>query len=185
ITIYGSGMGPKIGASFALDPQTRKVNTSLAGTEVYINSLAAPVLYASDTQVNAIIPFEVQGSGQAIVQTGIQGILSPGVTLPLAAAVPGVFTMNGSEAGQAIAVNPDGTVCDSGHPAVPGSTIIVYFTGGGQTTPFGSTGSVAGTTLKRLTQTALATVADVPATVSFAGAAPSIVEGVYQLNIKL
>jgi len=40
-------------------------------------------------------------------------------------------------------------------------------------------------TLKRLTQTALATVADVPATVSFAGAVPALAEGINQLNLKL
>ena len=90
-----------------------------------------------------------------------------------------------AQLGQAVAVNLDGTICDSAHPAAPGSYIIVYFTGGGPTTPFGSTGSVTGTTLKRLTQTALATVADVPATVIYAGAAPTLVEGVSQLNLRL
>lgn len=185
ISIYGSGMGPKAGVAFALDPVSRKVNTSLAGTEVYINGLAAPVLYASDTLVNAIVPFEVSTAGQVILQAGAQGILSPGLTLTMAAAAPAIFTMAGSGSGQAVAVNLDGTICDAAHPAAPGSYIIVYFTGGGPTTPFGSTGSVTGTTLKRLTQTALATVADVPATVIYAGAAPTLVEGVGQLNLKL
>jgi len=185
ISIYGTGMGPKVGASFGLDPVTRKVNTNLAGTEVYINGVAAPVLYASDTLVNAIVPYEVPTSGQVILQVGTQSILSPGVTVTMTAAAPGAFAMNGAGFGQAIAVNLDGTVCDSAHPAAPGSYITVYFTGGGTTIPSGSTGSVAGTTLKRLTQMAFATVADVPATVSFAGAAPFLVEGVNILNLKL
>jgi len=66
ISIYGNGMGPTTGVSFTLDPITRKVHTNLAGTEVYINGAAAPVLFASDKQVNAIIPFEVPQSGQVI-----------------------------------------------------------------------------------------------------------------------
>ncbi|HEU0142011.1 MAG TPA: IPT/TIG domain-containing protein [Bryobacteraceae bacterium] len=185
ISIYGTGMGPQTGASFALDPVSGKANTSLAGTEVYINGLAAPILYASDTQVNAIVPFAAPVSGQVILQVGTQGILSEGVTVTMTAAAPGVFTMNGSGSGQAVAVNLDGTLCDSAHPAAAGSYITVYFTGGGSTTPVGSTGSVAGLALKRLSQTALATVADIPATVSFAGAAPTLLEGVNQLNIKL
>jgi uncharacterized protein (TIGR03437 family) len=185
ISIYGSGMGPQSGASFTVDPVSGKVNSSLAGTEVYLNGVAAPVLYASETQVNAVVPFGVPQSGEVILQVGTQGILSPGVTLPVGPAAPGVFTMTGSGSGQAIGVNLDGTVCDSAHPAAPGSYVIVYFTGGGSTTPAGSTGSVAGSTLKKLSQTALATVADIPVTVSFAGAAPGLVEGVNQLNIKL
>jgi uncharacterized protein (TIGR03437 family) len=120
-----------------------------------------------------------------ILQVGVQGILSPGVTLTTAAAAPAVFTTNAGGSGQAIAVNLDGTLCDAAHPAAPGSYIIIYFTGGGTTAPSGSTGSVAGSTLKRLTQTALATVADVPATVTYSGSAPSLIEGMNQLNIKL
>jgi len=185
ISIYGSGMGPKAGASFTVDPISHKVNTNLAGTEVYISGVAAPVLYASDTQVNAIVPFEIYTSSPVILQVGYQSILSPGVTLTAGPAAPAIFTMNGSGSGQAVAANLDGTLCDSAHPAARGSYITVYFTGGGPTSPSGSTGAVAGSTLKRLTQTALATVADVPATVSFAGAAPTFVEGVYQLNLRL
>jgi len=185
ISIYGTGMGSKAGNSFALDKATNQVGTNLAGTEVYINGVAAPVLYASDKQVNAIVPFTLPTSGQVILQVANQGILSPGVTVTMAASAPGVFTVNGTGAGQAIAVNLDGTICDSTHPAAAGSYIIVYFTGGGTTTPAGTAGAVAGATLKRLSQTALATVADIPATVSFSGAAPTLLEGINQLNLKL
>lgn len=186
ISIFGTGMGSKAGVSFTLDRLTDKVKTNLAGTEVYINGVAAPVLYASDTQVNVLVPFEVQGTGQVILQVGYQGILSPGVKITMAAAAPGIFTMNGSGSGQAVALNLDGTVCDAAHPASPGSYIMVYFTGGGLTRPGGSTGAVADTTtLKYLEQKALATVADVPATVSFSGASPALLEGINQLNIRL
>jgi uncharacterized protein (TIGR03437 family) len=61
----------------------------------------------------------------------------------------------------------------------------VYFTGGGSTNPAGVTGSVTGLVVKKLTQTAAVTVADQPATVSFAGAAPTFLDGVGQLNIRL
>ena len=184
VSIYGSGMGPKSGASFTLDPLTRKVSTNLAGTEVFINGVAAPILYASDSQVNAVVPFELSLTGEVVVQVGSESILTPPIRATMATAVPAIFTMNGSGSGQAVAVNLDGTVCDAANPAAAGSTIIVYFTGGGATSPAGSTGSVT-STLKRLAQTASATVADVPAAVSFAGAAPSFVEGVYQLNLKI
>jgi uncharacterized protein (TIGR03437 family) len=60
-----------------------------------------------------------------------------------------------------------------------------YFTGGGFTTPAGTTGSVNGAVLKRLSQTALATVGGQPGTVEFAGAAPSFLDGVGQLNLRL
>lgn len=96
-----------------------------------------------------------------------------------------MFTISGSGSGQAVAVNQDGTICDASHPAIPGSYITVYFTGGGTTNPPGMSGSVTDSVLRRLTQTALATVGNEPATVTFAGAAPTFVDGVGQLNICL
>jgi uncharacterized protein (TIGR03437 family) len=63
--------------------------------------------------------------------------------------------------------------------------VTIYFTGGGQTNPPGVTGSVTGLVLKSLTQPVSVTVGGLPATVAFAGAAPTFVDGVLQLNIRL
>jgi uncharacterized protein (TIGR03437 family) len=93
--------------------------------------------------------------------------------------------MDSSGTGQAVAINQDGTICDSNHPAAPGSYVTIYFTGGGFLTPTGITGSVTGPVLKRLSQTAAVTVGGQPATVTFAGAAPYMVDGVGQLNVQL
>jgi uncharacterized protein (TIGR03437 family) len=185
ITITGSGLGPADGAQFAVDRVTGKVNTNLAGTQVFFNGAAAPVLYASANQVNAIVPYETGYGSQLVMQTAYQGILSSGVTLTPADSAPAVFTVNGSGSGQAVAVNQDGTICDPSHPAAAGSYITVYFTGGGTTNPFGVTGSVTGSVLKRLSQTTSVTIGNQPATVTFAGAAPTFVDGVGQLNIRL
>lgn len=187
VTVYGSGLGPSPGVSFTVDSVSGKVSTNLAGTQVFFNGVAAPVLYAADAQVNVIVPYEVSfGSGSEVtVQAGYQSVLSAGTPLTTATAIPGIFTINGSGSGQAVAINQDGTVCDSAHPAAPGSFITVYFTGGGTLNPSGVTGSVTGTQLKRLSQTALVTVGNQPATVTFAGAAPGFVDGVGQLNIRL
>jgi uncharacterized protein (TIGR03437 family) len=185
VTITGAGLGPSIGAGFTLDPLTGKLNTTLAGTQVYFNGIAAPVLYASGGQVNVIVPYEIAFQSQVVLQVGYQGIVSAGTTINVATASPGIFTIDGSGTGQAIAVNQDGTLCDASHPAAPGSYVTVYFTGGGSTNPAGVTGSVTGLVVKKLTQTAAVTVADQPATVSFAGAAPTFLDGVGQLNIRL
>ena len=62
----------------------------------------------------------------------------------------------------------------------------MYFTGGGETNPAGSTGSVnSATALKRLAQGVVVTVGGELAATSFAGAAPQFVDGVLQLNIQL
>jgi uncharacterized protein (TIGR03437 family) len=185
VTITGNDLGPSNGVQYGVDPVTGKVNTTLSGTQVFFSGVAAPILYTSASQVKAIVPYEIGFGSEVVMQASYQGILSPGTTLAVASAVPGVFTVDGSGAGQALAVNQDGTICDYSHPAAAGSYITVYFTGGGTTNPPGVTGSVTGSVLKTLTQTALATVGNQAAIVTFAGAAPTFVDGLGQLDIHL
>jgi uncharacterized protein (TIGR03437 family) len=103
----------------------------------------------------------------------------------VANASPGAFTLNETGSGPVVAANQDGTINGPSNPAAKGSYVTIYFTGGGQTDPAGVTGSVTGLVLKWLTQAISVTVGGQPATVSFDGSAPTLVDGVDQLNIKL
>ena len=186
VVLGGTMLGPSTGVSGTVDPSTGKMVSQLAGTTVLFNGVAAPLLYTSATQVNAIVPYEETGCTQATLQVQYQGVLSSSLTLPCATAAPGIFTFNASGAGPAAAANQDGTFNGPSSPAAKGSYVTLYFTGGGQTNPAGVTGSITGTsTLKWLTQNTTATVGGVAATVAFDGAAPTFVDGVLQLNIQL
>ena len=186
VVIGGTMLGPATGVSGTVDPSTGKMVSQLAGTIVLFNGAAAPLLYTSATQVNAIVPYEEEGCTQAILQVQYQGVLSSSMTLPCATAAPGLFTFNASGSGQAAAADQDGTFNGPSSPAAKGSYVTLYFTGGGQTNPAGITGSITGTsTLKWLTQATSVTVGGVAATVAFDGAAPTFVDGVLQLNIQL
>jgi uncharacterized protein (TIGR03437 family) len=188
VTIKGSTLGPVVGVSFQFDPATGMVATTLAGTQVSFGGYAAPILYASATQINAVVPWEVAGQSQATMQVQYAGAGSASLRVPVANAAPGVFTFDSTGAGPAVAANQqDGTYNGPASPAAPGSYVTIYFTGGGTTNPPGVTGSVTGLVLQTLTQEAsvTATVGNVAATVTFAGAAPGMVDGVNQLNILL
>lgn len=185
IAIKGSGLGPATGVSFSVDPSTGMVDTSLAGTMVLFGGIPAPILYTSAGQVNAIVPYEVAGRSQVVMQVQYQGGSSVGTTLllPVAAAAPGLFTFNSTGTGPAAAVNQDGSLNGSSNPAAAGSYVTLYFTGGGQTNPAGVTGSISGSQLKWLVQNVTVTVGGQPATVAFDGAAPTFIDGFLQLNI--
>src|SRR5581483_1646029 len=185
VTIKGSGLGPAVGALFTVNPNTGMVDTTLAGTRVFFGGFAAPITYVSAVQINAIVPYEVAGQSQIIMQVEYPGIRSAGTTLQVANAAPGVFTFNATGSGQAIAANQDGSFNGPSTPAPKGSYVTIYFTGGGLTDPPGMTGSVSGSTLKSLTRTASVTVGGVAATVVFAGAAPALVDGVDVLVIRI
>lgn len=186
VTIGGSLLGPSTGVSGGVDPSTGKLVTQLGGTTVTFNGVAAPLLYVSATQVNAIVPYEIAGCTQATLEVQFQANTSAGTSVPCASAAPGIFTFSASGTGQAAAANQDGTFNGPSSPAAKGSYVTLYFTGGGQTSPSGVTGSITGTsTLKWLAQTATVMVGGTAATVAFDGDAPTFVDGVLQLNIQL
>ena len=185
ITIKGNGLGPTPGVQFSVDPSTGTVASTLSETRVLFGSFAAPITYASATQINAIVPYEVAGQSQLIMTVQYQGVASAGTTVQVANSAPGVFTFNSTGTGQAVAANQDGSLNGLSGPAAKGSYVTIYFTGGGQTTPPGATGSVNESILKYLAQDVAVTVGGQLATVAFAGAAPTFVDGVLQLNIQL
>lgn len=185
ITIKGSGLGPAIGVSFSVDPNTGMVDTALAGTQVLFGGLPAPIVYASASQIDAIVPYELADQAQITMLASYQGAKSSAVALQLASAAPGVFTFSGAGSGQAAVINQDGSANGPSSPAQAGSSITLYFTGGGETNPPGVTGAISGAAVRRLTQSVSVTVGGQPATVIFAGAATGLMDGVCRLDIEL
>ena len=67
-----------------------------------------------------------------------------------------------------------------------GGVITLYATGEGQTTPAGVDGKLAGTTnLTIPVQGVSVTIGGLPAVIDYAGAAPTLVAGVLQLNVEV
>jgi uncharacterized protein (TIGR03437 family) len=179
ITIFGSGLG---GAPASLTlTGTLNATTNLGGTQVLINSIPAPMIYTSTGQVNAIVPYEAGTSGTASVQVIAQGIQSGTWAVPLAPSAPSIFTSGAAGVGQGAIVNQDGSVNNETNPAARGTAIEIYSTGGGQTSPLSSTGSVARVAAS-LTLPVTVNIGGVNAQVLYAGNAPGEVEGVVQIN---
>jgi uncharacterized protein (TIGR03437 family) len=88
----------------------------------------APVLYADARQINAVVPFSETHAGastRVLVNGGTN--LIGGFNLPVAPAVPRLFTQNG----QLAALNQDGSVNSTSNPASPGSVVSLFLTGAG------------------------------------------------------
>jgi uncharacterized protein (TIGR03437 family) len=182
ISIFGSGIG---GAPTTLQlGPSHQVASTLSNTQVMINGIAAPLVYVSPDQINAIVPYEVAGSAEATIQVLFGGTPSPSWSVPVSAASPSVFTVSGSGVGQASVVNADGSANSASNPAARGTFVQIYATGGGQTTPGSSTGAVAAGAANLL-ETPVVQIGGVNAQVIYAGAAPGEVDGVVQLNVLI
>ena len=182
VVLYGAGMGPASLTALQVDSASGLLETTLAGTTVLFNGTPGPIVYTSAGQVSVIVPYEIAGAATAQVLVNYQGKYVAAGTVTVAPSAPGIFTVK-SGTGQAAALNQDGSVNSASNPAAAGSTIVLYLTGEGQTSPPGVDGKIAAaapfpTPLLPVT----VTIGGRTATYAYAGAAPGEVAGVMQIN---
>ncbi|MEO5922463.1 MAG: hypothetical protein ABIR70_01410 [Bryobacteraceae bacterium] len=182
ITLRGTGLG-SAPTGLTLDASGKIRSDLNADTRVLLNGTPAPILYTSPEQWNVIAPYELHGSNSALLKVISGGIESKSWTVPVGTAAPGIFTVGSTGVGQGAVLNQDNTVNSPSNPAVKGTVIQIYATGGGQTTPFGITGSVTpsnGGGSQFLRTKVRLDGYDAP--VTFAGPAPGFAAGVLQVN---
>ncbi len=180
VAILGSNLGPAT-LETAQPDNSGNFPTSLGGMQVLFDGVAAPLLYASSEELGAVVPFEVNGSTQMVVANGAG---QTSAMLPVVAVAPALFTSSGLGTGQASVVNEDGTVNSSSNPAALGSLISLYGTGLGQTTPPGVDGATTVVlAVPNLPVSVL--IGGLPAYVVYAGGAPGLVQGTFQINVRV
>ncbi len=186
IVVFGSGLGPTTGVSAKVDNKGF-IETSLSNTQVTFNGYAAPILYSSATQINAIVPYEVAGANNASVEVTFGSAKSNSVTAPVASSAPGIFSADESGSGPGAILDSNYNLISTTNPATAGSVIQVYATGQGQTKPAGVDGLIEPSTLPlpALTLAPGVTVGGLPATIQYIGAAPSLVAGALQVNVVI
>ena len=180
VAIYGSGLGPATLTGAALDNQGR-VASLLAGTRVFFDGNPAPVLYTSAGQVGAIVPYEVAGQTSTVMAVEYLGLPTNVLTLPVAAVSPALFTISGTGTGQGAILNQNETANLPANAAFPGSIVVLYGTGAGQTTPAIQDGALAAVPYPQIAAPVAVTIGGLPAKILYAGSAPGLA-GVIQIN---
>ena len=184
LSIFGNYLGPnqpekgQPGAS-------GEYPTTTANSQVLFDGVAAPLLNAIDGQITVFAPFEIEGQAFTVVQVSRSGILSDPVRLAVSPFKPSVFTIDQSGSGSAAILNEDGSVNAPGNPAPPGSYVSIYGTGGGQTYPPSLTGQIMGEDLSALRVPVSVFFGGTPGIVTYAGAAPLEVGGLFQVNVNI
>lgn len=188
VTIFGANYGPANLVTYQLD-SSGKFPTSLAGVEVLFDNVPAPLVYALAGQVSAIVPFEVAGKQQTVIQyqynPGSGAVVSNTVTMPVVAAVPAIFSLNETGSGPGAIENQDYSINSASNPAAAGSVIQVFGTGGGAIVGGATNGALAPDALMWLATQPTATIGGMNAEVEYAGSAPGLVNGAIQVNLKI
>ena len=179
VSIFGSTLGSAVGASFTVI-EGGTVIPPEGNVEVWFGEKQGTVLFNYSGQINAIAPFELQPGTNVNLQVWNSGIPSATIPLTVAATAPALFTRDGTGAGLVAMFNQDGTV---NAPAPAGSIVTLFGTGGGVVA-----GGVDGRLAfgaANLSAAVQVTIGGLNAQVAYAGAAPDLVNGVFQLNVQM
>jgi uncharacterized protein (TIGR03437 family) len=158
VTLQGYGLGPATAAAGS------------GGTQVTFGGVAAPVFSAQSQQVTVQVPWEIAGQTSTEVVVTYNGGPPAGTSssalVVVAKAAPGIFAVT---------------------PAKTGDSITIYGTGGGVTSPLGITGGLWPITasLPALTLPVSVTIGGTNAIVTYAGSAPTLESGYFQINVAL
>jgi uncharacterized protein (TIGR03437 family) len=118
LSIYGTGLG----------------TTSEVGTQVSVDGILTPMLYASANQINVLAPYEIQAGKQVNIQLTTDAGSAQTGPLQVVPAQPGMF----------VVLNADGSVNSASHPAAPESVISIFVSGAGALSQALPDGTIAG-----------------------------------------
>ncbi len=186
VTVFGTNLGPETAETLRLDG-SGKVRTELAGTRILFDGVPAPLVAVQSRQSSAVVPYSVAGNSSTVMRVERHGVINPqGLTLPVVASAPGIFAADMSGRGPGAILNEDGVTLNSPlDPAPRGSIVVLYATGGGQTSPPGVDGAVPASELPKPLLPVYVTIGGGAAEVLYAGAAPNFVSGALQINVRV
>ena len=146
---------------------------------------AAPLLFVSSTQINAVVPFALAGGTTTLTVAAPGGSYT--AKLAVNATSAALFTQSASGSGQGAILNaPTYSQNSLSNPAARGASVALYLTGAGPYTPAMADGQLAPATSLPLVELPIqVTIGGLPATVTYQGAAPGLVAGLVQVNVEV
>uniref|UniRef100_Q029Q7 NHL repeat containing protein n=1 Tax=Solibacter usitatus (strain Ellin6076) TaxID=234267 RepID=Q029Q7_SOLUE len=174
VSIFGGGLGPDVGVAAQFDAGGM-LPTVLAGVEVRINQVSAPLFYAQSGQVNAEVPYAIAAGDPVAVTVVYGGKVTAAAKVQTAPSAPALLSL---------AVNQDGSSNAEMQAAARGAWMTFYATGEGLNDGAGVAGMAAQAPYAHPLLPVSLKIAGVDAEILFAGSAPGMV-GVMQINARV
>ncbi|MFN0085354.1 MAG: sulfatase-like hydrolase/transferase [Blastocatellia bacterium] len=185
--LFGGGFAAQTLAAGSLP-----LPATMAGAAVKIGGRPAPLFFVSPGQINLQVPGGL-AAGPAVIEVFVNDSAAPAQigAVTVAAAAPGLFTINASGQGQAAALNGDFSLnadferSPGARPELAGGVVILFATGIGATNPPVADGQAAPSSPIAIDAgMTTVTVGGVNAPVLFSGLTPGLA-GVWQLNVRI
>lgn len=174
-TIWGTNLAGGAAPASATLPLPRQ----LAGVRVLFNSVAVPLLYVSDRQINFLVPTSIEGNSAEIAveftDAGTTDRSAP-ITAPVRFNDPGIFAAAESRIAAAVVVGTADTTAT--RPVAGGELLAIFGTGLGALLPSPIV------TLAETARVPEVLIGGQRAEVLFSGGAPGF-PGLYQVNVRV
>ncbi|MDP8982702.1 MAG: hypothetical protein M3O35_19160 [Acidobacteriota bacterium] len=177
ISVYGTKLATGVAVAGNLPLPTNLLNSSvnIAGSNV-------PLIFVSDGQVNAIVPYGISVNTDHQVAVIRGSSLSGPQHLTVGPTSPGIFTTSQTGKGQGIIVDIANNIVDQNHPVRAGDAIVIYCTGLGEVSPPVPNGKPAPPSpLSSAVNPVTVNIGGVTVNPFFAGLTPGF-PGLYQVN---
>jgi uncharacterized protein (TIGR03437 family) len=178
VSIFGSNMSATNVATSQMP-----LPTALGQSCLVVNGTLVPLLFVSSSQINAQLPSRVGGSATLTIHT--PGGVSDNYNFSVNSTAPSVFQSGaaGPQTGLATIIRADnGELVTPTNPVRSNSSLVIYLTGMGATSPAVSDGMPApDSPLASAIVTPTVTLGGTPLSIYYAGLVPGLV-GVYQIN---
>lgn len=183
ILLRGDQIGPAQSLVGSLSPQGVLPDT-LADIRVLFDGRAAPIFSAVENAIQVQAPYELSGRTRTEVEVHRQGKKIAAATFDIVRAAPGIFTLDGSGSGAALALNHDGSLNASWNPAARGMSVTLFATGEGLLTQSVPEGVPAAPPFAQPTLPVTVSIGGLAAGILYAGSAPGMI-GVLQVNARV
>ncbi|HYL78058.1 MAG TPA: cellulase family glycosylhydrolase [Bryobacteraceae bacterium] len=181
VDFYGYLFGPANSTVAAFD-SSGKLPAILDRVRILFDGEAAPLFATGPYLITAQVPYSAQGKNHVNVQLFYQDIPSNIIQLAVLDAMPGIVTTLGTN--EAVAANQDGSLNSTTMPAAPGSIVVLYATGYGQTSPPGVNGRPSQIPEAQPAQPVSLSIDGNPAEILYAAEAPGFV-GLLQIDARV
>ena len=169
VSIFGSFLGPPV---LSADYSTLGLFPTVFGnTTVTFNGIAAPLLYVSPNQIDAVVPYEIAGQKAAQVVVSHYRQDSEPFAATVVETSPAIFTqpLNGHGNGILNYRLPAYTPNGPDNPAEPGSAVVLFATGAGVWDTTLPDGAISLFPRPIEAKPVSLTIAGLPATILYAG----------------
>jgi uncharacterized protein (TIGR03437 family) len=175
-TIFGLNL-----ASHPASAKAFPLPLTLGGVAVTINGVPAPLFYASSTQINFFVPYELAGETSATILVSTPAGVAAVTGVPITPESPGVFLTDA--AGDAAVTHLNGQPVNAAAPAAAGEIVQIFATGLGLVSNAPNDDAAAPSNPLAMDQiTPVVTIGGVNAKVLFAGLAPTF-SGLNQIDV--